>query len=527
MWLKDIYNMSHAKAKLAPLLAMFLVVFIPVKSNDETVLAKDGDFYLLTAINSAKILKEERNMIILYIKGEGECQKCPKAKESLGQMISTYQVAYPDEPNFFIVNCENEIQICADRLKSRTLPAVDVRVSGKDSFYFGDYSVKTIDEFLKPRLVSRIEKYSPVQFEKLKENQRSNQNVIAVRKELGDSKSIRLFESLMRNEVDDKFVDCDGKTECLLMFEKNPDEDLLLILNDRMLFIKLAQEQLFKTLLQKYKEFQSPVLITFGVEFEKKVISEMNPTLVFIVDNDSAEIQEAIRIFEDQVKTHKNKLFASLIQKHRLDVKNRNIYNRFTDSIGVDDYPLPLVVMVEPDMDTMRFNKYIFSMDKVTPLTLHNYIDSWHNRRLDPTPKSEINAPTTYEGLPVLTFKDFKDRVFVAGQETVVLVHNGFDKCNRSKAMLRITKMASKETRFKSIAFMLINTQKNDLPVFISQTPSFLIFTEDLWQYPIAFDKPHPTFNDLASMLDKRKDMVKPFKTDAEFADDFDLLDEF
>lgn len=519
--------MFQNKGKLILLLLTLSCILVFVQADDETVILKDGEFYLLTAANQAKILKGERIMVILYLKGESECPKCPKAKESFAQLIPTYQVAYPNDPNFFIVNCEKDIQICADRLKSRVLPAADVRVSGKDSFYFGDYSVKTIEEFLKPRLASRIEKYTSVLYDKLRDKQRKEQYVIAIYQSSENTKRSRWFESLMRHEIEDKFVDCDNKTECILMFEGHDDSDLLLIVNERKVYISMNTEESFKTLLKKYKEFQNPVLITFGVEFEKKVINDMNPTLVFIVDNDSAETQEWVRIFEDQVKTHKNKLFASLIEKHKLDARNKQIYDRFAESIGVDENPLPLMVMVEPDMDTMRFNKYVFFMDKVTPLTLHNYIDSWHNRRLEPTPKTELNVPVSHEGFPVLTFKNFKDRVFVPGQETMVLVHNGFDKCNRSKAMLRVMKMTSRETRFKSIAFMVINSVKNDLPVFISQSPSFLIFTEDLWQYPIAFDKPHPTLNDLASVLDKRKEMVKPFKTDAEFADDFDLLDEF
>ena len=505
----------------------YVCALVLAQINHGVEIPKEGDFYLLTAANKAKILEEERTMVLLYLKGEEECPKCPKAKESFSQLLNSYQVAYPNEPNFFIVDCSKEIQLCADRLKSRVLPAADVRVNGKDSFYFGDYSVKTVEEFIKPRLVSRIEKYTPVLFERLRDKQRKEQFVIALLKFKINSKANRLFEGLMRIEIEDKFLDCDQKTECLLLFENREESDLLLIVGDRKSFLKINSEESFKSLLKKYKEFQNPVLIPFGEEFEKKVMIDMNPTLVFVVDNDSPETLESIRVFEDQIKTHRNKLFASLIQKHKLDSKGTNIYARFVENVGIFESALPLMVMVEPDMDTMRFNKYIFSMDKITPLMLHNYIESWHNRRLEPTPKTELNPPLAHEGVPVLTFESFKSRVFVPGQETVVLVHNGLEKCSKSKAMFRVLKMAARETRFKSIAFMMINAARNDLPVFVSQAPSFLIFTEDLWQYPIAFDKPEPTLSELSSILDKRQEMAKPFKTDAEFADDFDLLDEF
>ena len=62
----------------------------------------------------------------------------------------------------------------------------------------------------------------------------------------------------------------------------------------------------------------------------------------------------------------------------------------------------------------------------------------------------------------------------------------------------------------------MIDSKKNDLPVFINESPALLVFTENNWDFPLVYYDVHNN-GEFVKLLDKRKELVfkKGDKTDA------------
>lgn len=503
----------HFKPQLVGILLVFLFTFeVWMNDNPNYVLTKEGEFYWLNRLNIIQLLKQNRIKVIFYTHRAAICPNCKAVEKTISELIPVYGKDFPLDPNFFLLNCDHDSAICEKRLRNRKLPALEIRIGFKDVYYHGDFSPESLEDFLNPRLTDRFEKYDSEKFMRLREQQQLTKYVIAVFKNADHDAISKTVENLMHLEYKDHFFYCDGNVECLLMFVTNPQSNLLLLKYDSREFLTVEPGMTFIQLVANFNNFKDPLFIPFGVEFEKSVMQEMKPTLIYIVDRDWDEFEKSLEVFKAQARLHVKYLHACIIKTHELTSKQMKLYNQFAEMISIDHYPLPLVMMVEENTQTKQLVKYFFEMDSLNNNDLQNYIDAWRHRLLKPTPRNEYKHPHYIQDMRVISYNDFDFRVFVSGKDSVLLVHRGFEECETSTSLLKIMKELSEQQKYQSIRFMIINGIKNDLPIEVERIPCFLIFADDLWEHPLQFSKSTASLEELMKIIDNRHELIAPYK---------------
>jgi hypothetical protein len=511
----------HFNAKLVWTLLILTITTVVSDDNDENyTLTKEGDFLWLTKNNIKQLLNHDRVMVIFYTHRAEICSQCKEAEKTVAKMIPEYGTDFPGHPNFFLVNCDHDSAICEKRLRHRKLPTLEIRIGKKDIYYHGDFSLESVQDFLNPKLTNRLEKYDSQKFTQMREQQHNDKHVIAVFKTSESQGLLRPIENLMRLEFKDHFIHCDGNIECLLLFVKDPDSNLLLLKKNAREFLKVSHEMSFIELVADFNHFKNPLFIPFGLEFERSVMQEMRPTLIYIVDSDREGLEHSIEVFKAQARLHVKYLHACIIKKHHLSEKQMKLFNRFAEMISIDHYTLPLVLMVEQNPQTKQLIKYYFLMSQFNSIDLYNYIDAWRHRLLKPTPRNQNKHPHYIEDMRMISHDDFDLRVFVKGKESVLLVHTGFEESQISRQFLNLQKEASKQRKYEKISFMVIDGVKNDLPVEIERMPCFLIFAENVWNHPLQFSKPTATLEELMRIIDNRSELIALHKPPIEFDQD-------
>lgn len=98
----------------------------------------------------------------------------------------------------------------------------------------------------------------------------------------------------------------------------------------------------------------------------------------------------------------------------------------------------------------------------------------------------------TYQKFHLLNSENFQNKVFVKGQESIVLIHEGYEEDSNSKINKKYWQFLKKLkgiSRFSSLKFFVINGLKNELPIYYEQLPTFHLYSEDQWSFPLTYYK--------------------------------------
>jgi hypothetical protein len=321
------------------------------------------------------------------------------------------------------------------------------------------------------------------------------------------NKGFLLFYDLNKLEIDDKFYYCENNQKCLDYFkEDNLDSNLLLIIQNRKKFLRIENyEENFKDLIKIFSKFRNPFFIGFGDEFKKKVLDEMIPTLILITEYNE-ENEKDIISFKENAKKFKNNMHATLILKNEFSNNQKALYDRLQNTLGFDETDeFPMVIFLEPNLETMKLNQYRLSLSSQS---IEEFLELLFRGQVKPFVKSEKLKETIYENFELLNGNNIEQKVHNDKQESIILIHKGIQNDNESRAYYNFFKKIRDMTRFNSFKYYLINGIKNDVPFFLNKLPSFVVFSNNNWKYPIVFNEHSQTLQKFIDVLDKRKELI-------------------
>ena len=86
----------------------------------------------------------------------------------------------------------------------------------------------------------------------------------------------------------------------------------------------------------------------------------------------------------------------------------------------------------------------------------------------------------------------------------MLLIHRNPENCDLSKLYIEQLKKLSKNKKYSEVKFFILNGIKNDYNHFVENLPSFLIFVDGQFEFPLVYD--HQELDELESLLENRND---------------------
>lgn len=480
-----------------------VLLLLAAAAAQSAVHSDPRQFLLLDDSNHEEITSKS-DPKVLFFHAAADCPNCPKVMAAVASLAPEH--AKHNVPTF-LVDCAAAPQTCRKRLNNRKPPAVAVQIASKFVFYYGDYSAKSLGEFVGRRLLTdHLRPFSAEEYNKQVDRTRKEQHTIVVYR--GDNVFVResLLRPLSQLEPEDVYLLCPPSGPCDRLF---PDsrQDLLLIKADRKSFLVGEDLQSFEQLHSAFYGFKNVFLIPFGVEFRKKVMEEMSPTVVLYVPKKAPrEAAEAdVEVFKATIVEFSKRCYAAIVREAGMDREQRELLRALKDELGLDD--LPRMMVLEADMDTMRLQKYTYPFLDVKAGEMTEFLNDWMANKLEPSKRSERLSPgKRYQGVEVLSHDLFKKRVFVAGQESAVLIHKGLQSDRKSGRFFEMLKGLKDASEGQGLSYFVVDAELNDVPVFVSKVPSIAIFTKDSWDNPLVFDVEDA--RKLREVVAKRKELV-------------------
>ena len=390
---------------------------------------------------------------------------------------------------------------------------------GEKLDFFGS-SDKEAEEFISSRMRSPLD-FSSRRFEQARKESDSRHGVTMVFRELrggeGSDQRLGLFLSLVHLEEGAAFV-CrhEALESCDELFGSDRKSDLILLKNERREFVDSSGLGL-KKLRERLSRFRNPFYMAFDGEFEKKVLEEMSPfVLLTLPEKDSVQTRSVMRAFEVGARSFEQLYRTCVVYLDQARRTQNTLLGKLIQTFGLEDEELgrPLLLVAEPDLDTLRFSQYRFDPEFLEDSeAIRDWLERTSQGRSEKHLRNEDLKSEKYLFFTQVNTKSFKSKVFVQDQESVVLVHSGLE-LSRTKELVVLLKTISQEDRFKSLKFFISNALRNDLPVFLDATPTILIFTQNAWNSPLSLPALPHQLNQLVKLLDQRKILLQPRNQD-------------
>lgn len=392
---------------------------------------------------------------------------------------------------------------------------------GEKLDFFGS-SEKEAEEFISSRMRSPLD-FSSRRFEQARRESDARHGLTMVFRELrrgegeGSDVGLGVFSSLVRLEEGAAFVcrrevvdSCDG------LFGSDEKSDLILLKNERREFIDSSGLGL-KRLRERLSRFRNPFYMAFDGEFEKKVLEEMSPfVLLALPERDSDRTRSVMRAFEVGARSFEQLYRTCVVYLDQARRTQSVLLDKLIQTFGLEgaEVSRPLLLVAEPDLDTLRFSQFRFDSDFLEDSdAIRDWLERTSQGRSEKYLRNEDLKSDKYLFFTQLNTRSFKSKVFVQDQESVVLVHSGLE-LSRTKELVALLKTVSQEDRFRSLKFFTANAVRNDLPVFLDATPTILIFTQNAWNSPLSLPALPHQLNQLVKLLDQRKILLQPRNQD-------------
>lgn len=268
----------------------------------------------------------------------------------------------------------------------------------------------------------------------------------------------------------------------------------------------LTPETNFKTLCSSFSSFKNPFLLEFGQEFRNKVIKNMTPTLLLILDQSNPPVvEEFLRVSAE----FKNNMHITIITLEELNQSQRQIYQELERILGESSFTFPFIVFIEPNIDTMRFSQYRYNNKNLKQLK--QFLEQLFKGQVSPYIKNQPLKKDRLGELTYLNSDSYKSQVHNDEQESVVFVHEGEDKPFTQNVVQFLQKL-SKAQKYSALKFFLVDSHLNEIPVFFEKTPVILIYSQNNWEFPLTYYDLHSNKN-FIDLLDKRRELIsKPSK---------------
>lgn len=180
-----------------------------------------------------------------------------------------------------------------------------------------------------------------------------------------------------------------------------------------------------------------------------------------------------------------------------------------TFGLGEEETRRPLLLVAEPDLDTLRFSQYRLGPEFLEDAgAIRDWLERTSQGRSERFLRNEELRAERHLFLALLNSRSFKAKVFVPDQESVVLAHAGLGE-PRTKELVALLKTVSQEDRFRALKYFAVDALRNDLPVFLDATPTILIFTQNSWNSPLSIPALPHQLNQLVQLLDQRKTLLQ------------------
>ena len=432
-----------------------------------------------------------------------DCSNCGKIRKNLQALINEFS---QKDCETFLIDCAEFNNLCESKIGKRKPPAILLQISSKMLYYYGDYSSDSIRKFVTERYFeNRIKDFSVSEFKAETEKAKKTQYGIIVYNGNNEDFLTHFLIPLSQFELSDTILRCRKPEDCYELFREEPDKEILFVKITRKRFLAVSYFKDFDSFQNSFYNFKNLFLIPFGVEFEKKVIEEMSQTIILTMYEQTNDTENEIESFKSTVSKYANRCYASIIKVYELTPVDRKIFDTFRKEIGLEK--LPKLMIIEPDMETLKIQKYFYSFVDIIPHQVDSFVVDWLNRKLEPSKRSQnVRNGERYEGFNVLSCDQFKQKVFIKKQESVVLVHKNFNKDKKSQRFLEMFKRISKQSQFSTLKFFIINSELNDLPVFYVESPSFMVFSKDSWENPLVFEK--EDVKKLIEIIEKRQSLT-------------------
>ena len=480
---------------------IFFTLFI-LTLNQIAVDQTDDNFLVLKNSNFKELTSQTNSKIIFFF-SQKDCNNCQKIRTNLSSLI---QENIELGISTFLLDCDQNSDSCKIKLNNRKPPAIQIQISSKFIFYYGDYSLKSIKEFIDKRFVnSKIRLFKIEEFKTEIEKSKKVQQAILVYRGNDNNFKNNLLTPMTQFEPDDSYFICQKGNNCDYLFEEYVSSDISFIKADRRFFTNSNKFDSFENLQSHFYNFKNVFLIPFGIEFEKKVIEEMNPTIILTISEDNELSKSEVDLFKSIVLKYSKRCFASIIKTYSLSKTQYKILENFKLELGVEN--IPKLIIIEADMETLKMQKYFYSSNEIKEHLVSEFIDDWFNRKLEPSKRSEnIREGVKREGYDVISHDTFKSKIFIKKQESVILVYQNLNQSNSNRKFFDLLKKVSSDKQFSNLRFFIIDGLKNDIPVFVTKIPTFLIFSKDSWENPLVYDKDDE--KQFIEVLKKRKELV-------------------
>ena len=481
---------------------IILLSLIPLLAYSIPVTKKLEDGYFELSNDNDKEITFNEIKKVIFFTSKTDCFNCDKIRKNLQTLIDKNEKL---SIITLLIDCDKNEKTCQSHIGKRKAPAIVLVIGSKLVFYYGDYSPKSIQEFIDKRYITlRLQNYSQKAYEEELEKSKKTQNAIVIYGGYDDDfKNVMLLQ-LSQHEAEDAFFICANDEHCLKFFNK-PEKDLIFIKANRKIHLQAESFKTFEELQTRLYNFKNIFFIPFGVEFERKVIDEMSQTVILTIYEENEQTKNEIQVFKEIMTKYSKRCFASIIKVYELDSDQKTLFKKFQKEIGLSKFPK--LMAIEPDMDTMKIQKYFYSFIEIIPEKVNQFLQDWINRKIEPTKKSQkVSKNEKYEGFSVINHDMFKDKVFIKEQESIVLIHKNFSEDKKSKNFLENLKKLTLKDQFSGLKYFLIDGDLNDLPVFFVENPSFLIFSKNSWENPLVFDKDN--FKQLVEIVEKRKELT-------------------
>lgn len=486
--------------------ALFLIPFLlSLTLQNLSNFKKYKNFFQITNTNIDSF-NNNWDGVFVYLHKSEKCDLCVPAIKNISKLALKYNDPFSSRNRFGIIICENSL-ICP-QFSSQKPPVLLYKIKKQFKLYSGNFTDESIQNFVMSKIDKEPLLVENETFWKLvgKNNKRFLVSAIFKGKYDLKNEDFLIFYDLVKMEVDDKFYYCEENVKCFELFKGGGDSEVLLIFQNRKKFLKIKDMKDFNELVSVFNSFKNPFFIDFGEEFKKKVLEEMIPTLIFITDYSDKYEEEIILFKEHSVKFKKN-MQACLILKNELSNKQKTLYDKIEKIFGFDENDqFPLIIFVEPNIDTMKLNQYRLSV--TSSQNLEEFLNSLFKGEIESHVKSEILTKTKFENFEILNGINFKEKTFKDSQESIIFIHNGLFSEKETKSYFKFFKKIRDIARFKILQFFIVNGVKNDIPIFVDKMPSFVVFTGANYDYPIVYDEPSNKLKKFIDILDKRKEMV-------------------
>ena len=411
------------------IIILFQISITP-KSENPSNFKKYKNFFQITNSNLDNF-NNKWDGVFVYLHKNEKCGLCDAAIKNISKLAKKYNDIYSSRNRFGIIICENSL-ICP-QFSSQKPPVLLYKIKKQFKFYNGDFTEKSINEFVMSKINKEPEMMEIDKFVKKLKRNNNKFLVSTIFKGEYDLKNqdFLIFYDLNKMELDDKFYYCEKNEKCLDKFKDNEESDLLLIFQNRKKFIKISEIKDFKELMHIFNTFKNPFFIEFGDEFKKKVLDQMIPTLIFITDYSEKYENEIILFKEKSVKFAKN-MQACLILKNELTNKQNTLYNKLEKILGFDkNDDFPLIIFVEPNIETMKLNQYRLTIS--SSQNLEEFLNSLFKGEITSHVKSETLKVTKIDNFEILNGINFKEKTFKDNEESIIFVHKGHlsDKENK------------------------------------------------------------------------------------------------